>query len=193
VNLCTDLGALQCSCVMEGMGMGEQSTDGVNVGRKGAGGENEHLIEAPLWPGLEPKAPAAANLTAGAGAVEAGAPAGEPASGEKRRRRPKAEAGTGDPGAPAEPGEPGASEAPLRFEEAVAALEEAVRKLEAGDVPLEEAMRLFQDGVRLSRRCAALLDEAERKMELLLAQEGEAPTLKPYDMPPGPGRGAQGA
>jgi len=192
--------------------MDERSRDGGDAGRKGVAGEDEHLVETPLWPGLEPKAPAPANPIAGAGSVEAGTPAGEAATGEKRRRRPKADAGTGQgagaavsaasAGAAATgggegdaraTGEPGTPEASLRFEQAVAALEEAVRKLEAGDLPLEEAMRLFQDGVRLSRRCAALLDEAERKMELLLAQEGEAPTLKPYDMPPGPGRGAQGA
>jgi len=189
--------------------MDERSRDGGDAGRKGVAREDEHLVETPLWPGLEPKVPAAPNSAAAGGPAEAGAQGGEAATGEKRRRRPRADAGAGEgagaaasaasAGAAAIGGgegdarAPGEPETPLRFEEAVAALEEAVRKLEAGDLPLEEAMRLFQDGVRLSRRCAALLDEAERKMELLLAQEGEAPTLKPYDMPPGPGRGAQGA
>lgn len=154
--------------------------------------EDKHLVDTPLWPGLEPAQPTQP-VPGGAAPPEA---AKATAEGRRPRKKPAAETVAGDAGTPDQPPPaPAAQAVPLRFEEAVAALEEAVRKLEAGDLPLEEAMRLFQEGVRLSRRCAELLDEAERKIELLLAQEGregqegQEPTLKPCDVPLG-GQGA---
>ena len=56
----------------------------------------------------------------------------------------------------------------LRFEEALAGLERIVRDLEGGDLPLDDALRLFEEGVRLSRFCGAKLDEAEKKIEILM-------------------------
>ena len=61
----------------------------------------------------------------------------------------------------------------LKFEDALARLEVVVARLEGGDLPLEEALSLFEEGVRLTRLCSARLDEAERKVSLLLRdQEG---------------------
>jgi exodeoxyribonuclease VII small subunit len=53
------------------------------------------------------------------------------------------------------------------FEEALSRLEVLVVKLEAGDLPLEEALRAFEEGVRLSRLCAARLEDVERRVHLL--------------------------
>lgn len=61
-----------------------------------------------------------------------------------------------------------------RFEEALAGLERIVRDLEGGDLPLDDALKLFEEGVRLSRFCSAKLDEAEKRIEILTkGAEGE--------------------
>lgn len=57
------------------------------------------------------------------------------------------------------------------FETSLAALEKIVRQLEEGDLPLEESLRLFEDGVRLSRECQERLNQAERRIEILLRDE----------------------
>lgn len=61
----------------------------------------------------------------------------------------------------------------LPFEAALERLEEIVQRLEAGDLPLEEALAAFEEGVGLSRRCAQQLDAAERRIEVLLEEGGE--------------------
>lgn len=53
------------------------------------------------------------------------------------------------------------------FEEALGKLEAVVSRLEGGDLPLEEALRIFEDGIRLARVCAARLEDAERRVRLL--------------------------
>lgn len=53
------------------------------------------------------------------------------------------------------------------FEEALEALEARVRKLEAGDVPLDEALALFEEGVNLARTCHEQLDAAEDRVSQL--------------------------
>lgn len=60
------------------------------------------------------------------------------------------------------------------FESALKRVEEIVRQLESGDLPLEKSLELFEEGVKLSRFCHMKLDEAERKVEILLKDaEGE--------------------
>ena len=56
------------------------------------------------------------------------------------------------------------------FEQSLERLEEIVGELEGSDVPLERALLLFEEGVKLGRACSARLDEAERKITLLLEQ-----------------------
>lgn len=56
---------------------------------------------------------------------------------------------------------------PLTFEQAFAELEETVRKLEAGSLPLAEAIALYQRGMALARHCGQHLDEAELNIKLL--------------------------
>ena len=59
----------------------------------------------------------------------------------------------------------------LTFEQAMARLDEIVTTLERGDAPLEEAMKLFEEGSKLMRECTTLLDAAEQKVTLLTANE----------------------
>jgi exodeoxyribonuclease VII small subunit len=54
------------------------------------------------------------------------------------------------------------------FEGQLASLERIVRELERGDLPLERSLELFEQGVRLSRECQERLNEAERRIEVLL-------------------------
>lgn len=64
------------------------------------------------------------------------------------------------------------------FEASLANLEKIVRRLEEGDLPLEESLKLFEDGVRLSRECQERLNQAERRIEVLLRDEQDgSPTL----------------
>ncbi|MBL8189635.1 MAG: exodeoxyribonuclease VII small subunit [Acidobacteria bacterium] len=59
------------------------------------------------------------------------------------------------------------------FETSLSSLEQIVAQLESGELPLERALELFEDGVALARRCQSQLQDAERKVELLLRERGE--------------------
>ncbi|MGH9938825.1 MAG: exodeoxyribonuclease VII small subunit [Blastocatellia bacterium] len=59
------------------------------------------------------------------------------------------------------------------FESSLASLEQIVAHLESGDLPLERALELFEEGVALARRCQSQLGDAERKVEMLLRERGE--------------------
>ena len=67
----------------------------------------------------------------------------------------------------------------IQFEEAMEKLEVIVAKLESGDVPLEQAIELFQEGMRLSRICSQKLESVERKIEMLLEEDGQT-VKKPF-------------
>ena len=72
------------------------------------------------------------------------------------------------------------------FEAAIAELESVVKKLEEGDLPLEQSLALYERGVQLSRYCHARLAEAERRIEVL-TDRGEikpAPTSLTADLDP---------
>lgn len=71
------------------------------------------------------------------------------------------------------------TEETIGFEKAMEELERIVAKLEGGDVPLEQAIELFQEGMRLSRICSQKLDSVERKIEMLLEEDGQA-VKKPF-------------
>lgn len=62
------------------------------------------------------------------------------------------------------------------FESSLASLERVVRELERGELPLEKSLDLFEQGVRLSRECQERLNEAERRIEVLL-RDSEGRTL----------------
>jgi exodeoxyribonuclease VII small subunit len=59
------------------------------------------------------------------------------------------------------------------FEEDLKRLEEIVRALEAGDLPLERALALYEEGLTLSRRCGLRLDKAEARIETLTKKDGK--------------------
>jgi exodeoxyribonuclease VII small subunit len=56
------------------------------------------------------------------------------------------------------------------FEASLNELERIVKQLEDGDMPLEESLKLFEDGVRLSRECRERLTNAERRIEVLMKE-----------------------
>jgi exodeoxyribonuclease VII small subunit len=56
---------------------------------------------------------------------------------------------------------------PLAFEEALGRLDETVTALEGGQLPLEEAIRLYEEGIRLAQRCQQILDHAELQVQQL--------------------------
>lgn len=69
----------------------------------------------------------------------------------------------------------------LNFEEAIAKLEGIVQKLEEAEVPLEEALGMFEEGVRLSKICQGKLAEAEKKVQVLLKDDEGGLELQPLD------------
>lgn len=60
----------------------------------------------------------------------------------------------------------------VKFETAVAKLEEIVRRLEGGDLPLDDSLKAFEEGIKLARVCEKLLNEAKGKVEQLIKKEG---------------------
>ncbi len=79
------------------------------------------------------------------------------------------------------------------FEQALSELEQIVQRLERGELPLEDSLRLYEEGIRLSRLCHAKLEEAEGRIEVLLKDaQGELardqqgrPLTKPLSEPAG--------
>ena len=69
------------------------------------------------------------------------------------------------------------------FEAALARLEEIVKKLETGALPLEQSLKLFEEGVKLSRLCNKRLEEAERKVEILLKDKAGNIAAQPFEEP----------
>lgn len=67
-----------------------------------------------------------------------------------------------------------------KFEKALEKLEGIVKKMEEGDLSLEESLAAFEEGIRLSRFCADRLDEAERRVDILL-RENDALQARPFD------------
>lgn len=68
-----------------------------------------------------------------------------------------------------------------KFEAALARLEEIVKKLEKGDMALEQSLKLFEEGVKLARTCNKRLDEAERKVEILLKDKDGNIAAQPFE------------
>lgn len=74
-----------------------------------------------------------------------------------------------------------AAKAKQSFEKAIADLEKIVRELESGDLPLEKALKRYEDGIKLSRYCNQTLDEAEKRVTLLTADANDAPVETAFD------------
>ena len=69
------------------------------------------------------------------------------------------------------------------FEDALGELEQLVERMEQGNLPLDDSLRLFERGIQLTRSCQKSLQEAEQKVRILLEEAGE-PTLKNFSDEP---------
>ncbi len=69
----------------------------------------------------------------------------------------------------------------INLEQSLADLEALVEELESGDLPLDQAMKKFEQGIKLTRGCQAALKEAEQKVEILLKSAGGEETLEEFD------------
>ena len=71
-----------------------------------------------------------------------------------------------------------------KFEEAIDDLKAIVSKLEGGDLPLEESLSLFEKGIELTRYCNQKLDEAEKRVDILLRDEKGDLRVEPFEHAP---------
>ncbi|NOR05938.1 MAG: exodeoxyribonuclease VII small subunit [Deltaproteobacteria bacterium] len=69
----------------------------------------------------------------------------------------------------------------LNFEKALKELERLVKQLEENDLPLEESLKTFEQGIKLSRYCAKCLDDAEKRIQQLSRDENGQPLLKAWE------------
>ena len=67
------------------------------------------------------------------------------------------------------------------FEKSLARLEEVVKRLESPDLSLDDAMKLFEEGVKLSRECQKQLEEAEGRVEILLKKADGKIAAEPFE------------
>ncbi len=78
--------------------------------------------------------------------------------------------------------EAGADISRMTFEDALRALEDVVRKLESGEVPLDESIGLYERGEQLRKHCQARLDAAQARIEKIVAgPDGKAARTEPFD------------
>lgn len=69
----------------------------------------------------------------------------------------------------------------VNLEKALADLEALVEDLESGDLPLDKAMKKFEDGIKLTRSCQAALKEAEQKVQILMKSAGGEESLEDFE------------
>lgn len=69
-----------------------------------------------------------------------------------------------------------------KFEKAIAELEEIVHALEGGDLPLDEALKAFEKGMKLVRFCSSKLEEAEKKITMLVKAESGDVKQVPFEI-----------
>ena len=73
------------------------------------------------------------------------------------------------------------NEQPKSFEASLEALERIVQELEQGDLPLEKSLELFEQGIGLSRQCQDRLNQAERRIEVLLRDNQGRTIVSPFE------------
>ena len=69
----------------------------------------------------------------------------------------------------------------FNLEKSLTDLEALVEELESGDLPLDKAMKKFEEGIKLTRGCQAALKEAEQKVEILMKTAGGEESLETFD------------
>ena len=72
--------------------------------------------------------------------------------------------------------------AAVKFEQAMARLEAIVGELEKGDLPLDESLKIFEEGIRLSKNCLKVLEEAEHKVEVLVQDKNGKKQLRAFSL-----------
>jgi len=72
------------------------------------------------------------------------------------------------------------------FEQSLSTLEKIVDELESGDLPLEKALKKFDEGMALSRQCSRMLDETEKKVTQLVGDTMESTIESPFEIDPNP-------
>ncbi len=60
---------------------------------------------------------------------------------------------------------------PLKFEDALARLDTIVAELEKGDLPLDDSLKIFEEGIKLSKTCLKMLDDSERKVQIMVQEK----------------------
>jgi exodeoxyribonuclease VII small subunit len=77
---------------------------------------------------------------------------------------------------------PGGIMAEKKFEKAMERLEEIVGSMEGGELSLEDSLKVFEEGMKLTRFCSHKLEEAEKKVTLLVRESGEKYTQTPFEI-----------
>ena len=72
--------------------------------------------------------------------------------------------------------------AALKFEDALARLETIVSELEKGDLPLNDSLKMFEEGIKLSKTCLKMLDDAERKVEIMVQDKDGKKRVEAYSI-----------
>ena len=72
--------------------------------------------------------------------------------------------------------------AALKFEDALARLETIVTELEKGDLPLNDSLKMFEEGIKLSKTCLKMLDDAERKVEIMVQDKDGKKRVEAYSI-----------
>jgi exodeoxyribonuclease VII small subunit len=71
--------------------------------------------------------------------------------------------------------------AELKFEDALKKLEKIVGELESGELSLDEALKIYQEGIELSRACSQRLESAKKKIDLLVKNKKGEFELEPFE------------
>ena len=77
-------------------------------------------------------------------------------------------------------GDQNAEQSAVNFEQSLAQLESLVKKLESGELPLEESLKSFETGISLVRQCQTALANAEQRVNVLVEEQGEQ-HLSPFE------------
>ena len=70
----------------------------------------------------------------------------------------------------------------IKFQDALARLETIVDELEKGDLPLNDSLKIFEEGIKLSKTCLKILDDSERKVEILVQETGGKKRLQAFSV-----------
>jgi len=71
---------------------------------------------------------------------------------------------------------------PLKFEDALSRLETIVTELEKGDLPLSDSLKIFEEGIKRSKNCLKMLDDAERKVAIMVQDKNGQKRLEAYSV-----------